>query len=140
MYVNYFLAGIRGYIDLCTSILWRDTQRLLHDLWHYSIKCNFLYMHNIPFNNNIIIQWRKEKRQVLLVINTRRHKVMSPIEVAIITSRIFFIIGSISYMIFLILTLKENHLKREYSHYYFLMVFSAIVILTAKFNLFVPIV
>lgn len=65
---------------------------------------------------------------------------MNTIEVTLLTSKTFLVIGSILTFIFLNLTLKANYLKKDYSDYYFLMIYSAIIVIMAKFNLFVPII
>lgn len=63
---------------------------------------------------------------------------MTLMEVTIITSRTFLILGLIALLVFLAATLICLFRKKDSSEYFSLMVFSAIIIIMAKFNLFVP--
>lgn len=65
---------------------------------------------------------------------------MTAIEVTIITSRFFLISGSLAAIFFILATLIRAYKKKDYSEYFSLMVFSTVIVIMAKFNLFVPII
>lgn len=65
---------------------------------------------------------------------------MTLMEVAIFTSKVYLILGLVALAIFLVATLICVFRKKDYSGYFGLMVFSAIIVIMAKFNLFVPFV
>lgn len=65
---------------------------------------------------------------------------MTPMEVAIYTSRIFFVLGTVALLFFFAATLICVYKKKDYGEYFSLMIFSAIIVIMAKFNLFVPII
>ncbi|OPZ95047.1 MAG: hypothetical protein BWY74_00013 [Firmicutes bacterium ADurb.Bin419] len=63
---------------------------------------------------------------------------MTAMEITLITSKTFLILGLISLILFFAATLISVYRKKDYSEYYCLMIFSGIIVILAKFNLFVP--
>lgn len=63
---------------------------------------------------------------------------MTAMEITLITSKTFLILGLISLILFFAATLISVYRKKDYSEYLSLMVFSGIIVILAKFNLFVP--